>query len=100
VSPGDGLAENTMSSDRKSGEGSGDTSDEFDMLDKLLVGPAGRLDTEEKYTEDLNDRPRFAIIPSICCWVNIPGSNHTSSQLIARSEYRKREEILSSMALY
>ncbi len=64
MSPGEGLAENTMSSDRKSGEGRGDRSDGFDMLDKLLVGPAGRLDAEEKYAEGLNDRPRFAIIQS------------------------------------
>lgn len=61
VNPGEGLAENIMSSDRKSGEGTGDTSDEvdmLDMLDRLLVGPAGRL---EKYVEGLNDRPRLAI---------------------------------------
>ena len=53
-----------MSSDRKSGEERGDMSDEFDMVDKLLAGPAGRLDAEEKYAEGLNDRPRLAIILS------------------------------------
>jgi len=54
-----------MSSDRKSGEESGEASDWFDMFDSFLVGPAGRLDTEEKYVDGLNDRPKFAIIRSV-----------------------------------
>lgn len=48
MGPGEGLLENAASSDRKSREETGDKSDEIDMLDKLLVGAAGRLDAEEK----------------------------------------------------
>lgn len=59
--PGEGLAEKMISSVHISGEASGDTSDECGLLDKLLVDPAGRLDTEDN-TEGLKDRPRLAIV--------------------------------------
>jgi hypothetical protein len=72
-----------MSSDRESGEESGDTSGELDMLDKFLVGPDGRLDTEEKYAEGLNDRPRCAIFDLLVV-TQYSRPSCTLSQVIAR----------------
>lgn len=62
---GDGLVEKTKSSCRMSGEERGDASDELDIF---LAGGGGRLfieDTEERYEEGLNERPKLAMLSSV-----------------------------------